>query len=80
MTFHDAKGPQNMTIEAFGEDIDPKRNAASEVRSEDVAAYLAQMSDEMGRLARSAGLDLLAYFLDMARLEARARSGRFDVS
>jgi len=34
----------------------------------------------MGRLARASGLDLLAYFLDMARLEARARSGRFDVS
>ena len=80
MTFHDAKGPQDMTIEAFGQDIDPKNDNDSDVRSEDVAAYLAQMSDEMGRLARSAGLDLLAYFLDMARLEARARSGRFDVS
>ncbi len=80
MTFHDAKGPQTMTIEAFGQDIEPDRDAKPEANSEDVAAYLAQMSDEMSRLARSAGLDLLAYFLDMARLEARARSGRFDVS
>lgn len=80
MTFHHAKGPQRMTIEAFGQEIEPERAADPEMRPEDVASYVAQMSEEMGRLARASGLDLLAYFLDMARLEARARSGRFDVS
>jgi len=34
------------------------------------AQYIAQMSAELASMARSANLDLLAYFLDMARVEA----------
>ena len=34
------------------------------------AQYIAQMSAELAVMARSANLDLLAYFLDMARVEA----------
>ncbi len=36
----------------------------------EVARYVGQMSAELAGLARSARLDVLAYFLDMARLEA----------
>jgi hypothetical protein len=36
----------------------------------DTADYIAKMSAELGSLAQSAKLELLAYFLDMARLEA----------
>ncbi len=37
---------------------------------EEVARYVGQMAAELGALARSAKLDVLAYFLDMARVEA----------
>jgi hypothetical protein len=36
------------------------------------AIYLAHMTDELAKLARRSGLDLLGYLLDMARLEAAA--------
>ncbi len=39
----------------------------------EVARYVGQMAAELAGLARSARLDVLAYFLDMARLEAAAR-------
>jgi len=41
--------------------------AASELES---ALYIEAMCAELRRLAKTAGLDALAYFLDMARLEA----------
>lgn len=34
------------------------------------AQYIAQMSGELADMARKVNLDLLAYFLDMARVEA----------
>ena len=34
------------------------------------ARYIAQMSAELAAIARNANLDLLAYFLEMARVEA----------
>ena len=36
----------------------------------EIAGYIAQLSAEMSRMAEKAGLDTLAYFLSMARLEA----------
>jgi hypothetical protein len=46
------------------------------------AQYIAQMSAELAFIARSSNLDLLAYFLDMARVEAtssvRKLEGRPD--
>ena len=36
----------------------------------DTAAYIAEMTTELSKMASGAGLDLLAYLLDMARLEA----------
>jgi len=35
-----------------------------------VASYIAAMADELAQLAKSNGLDPLAYILEMARLEA----------
>jgi hypothetical protein len=37
----------------------------------EAARYISQMTGEMVLLARSARLDLLAYFLEMARIEAQ---------
>lgn len=44
---------------------------------EDVALYLAQMTGELAALARSAQFDLLGYFLEMARIEAKGHAGIF---
>jgi hypothetical protein len=43
-------------------------------RPEEVAAYVAAMTGEMGRLARKHNLLALAYLLDLARMEAIERS------
>lgn len=47
------------------------RRAEPEAAAE-TAHYVAQLSGEMAVLARSARLDVLAYFLDMAKLEAES--------
>jgi hypothetical protein len=39
---------------------------------QEVSRYVGQMSGEMAALARSARLDVLAYFLEMARIEANS--------
>lgn len=42
----------------------------------DVANYVSHMTSEMAAMSRAAGYDLLAYFLDMARIEANIQAGR----
>ena len=50
---------------------DRKLRAAADLSAVDsTAVYLADMTDELAKLARCAGLDLLSYLLDMAKLEA----------
>jgi hypothetical protein len=44
--------------------------SANPILALESAQYIAQMSAELAAMARSANLDLLAYFLDMARVEA----------
>ncbi len=50
--------------------------APSAPRPDEIAAYIAQLSGEMALLARGAKLDLLAYFLEMARMEAVSHAER----
>ncbi|MBX6424790.1 MAG: hypothetical protein IRZ09_02530 [Variibacter sp.] len=38
----------------------------------EVAAYVADMTADLARIARGHGLDVLGYLLDMVRLEARS--------
>lgn len=40
------------------------------VSASEAARYIAEFSAELSYMARESGLDLLAYLLDMARLEA----------
>lgn len=40
----------------------------------ETAAYIAQMMAELAVIARHARLDLLAYFIEMARVEAATRA------
>ena len=42
--------------------------------SAEMSSYIAHMTQELAQMARGSNLDLLAYFLDMAELEARMRS------
>ncbi len=43
-------------------------------RTADISSYIAHMTQELAQMARGSNLDLLAYFLEMAELEARMRS------
>ena len=42
----------------------------------DLAVYIAQLTGQLAAMARDQRLDLLAYFLDMARIEAATQAGR----
>jgi hypothetical protein len=44
----------------------------------EVARYIGQMSAELSTMARKSDFDLLAYFLEMARVEARALVRKFE--
>jgi len=44
----------------------------------EVARYVSQMSGELAAMARKSDFDLLAYFLEMARVEARALVRKFE--
>ena len=44
---------------------------ASRRDREDLAAYIVEMTGELARLAGEAGLPMLAYFLNLARVEAQ---------
>ena len=53
-------------LSASGKQLDPQV-------VEELSRYIAQMSGELASMARSVRQDLLAYFLDMARVEATSR-------
>lgn len=44
----------------------------------ELARHVAQMTGEMASMARARGLDLLAYFLEMAKVEAQTCIRRDD--
>ncbi|MEN5083497.1 hypothetical protein ABE438_13525 [Bosea sp. TWI1241] len=44
----------------------------------EVASYIAEISLELSALARGVRLDTLAYFIDMARIEAGITCRRLD--
>ncbi|MET0604844.1 MAG: hypothetical protein ABWZ80_00160 [Beijerinckiaceae bacterium] len=48
--------------------------ALTPAEGRELALYVAHMTAEMSAMSRAAGYDLLAYFLDMARIEARIQS------
>lgn len=58
---------------------DPTPPACPPTQSpEDVARYIGQLAAEMAALARGARLDLLAYLLEMARVEASSSPAPAD--
>ncbi len=56
-------------------DLCPPSEGAATSSTEDVSSYIAHMTQELAQMARASNLDLLAYFLEMAELEARMRNG-----
>ncbi len=48
------------------------------MQAADAADYIAQMAAELARIARTAKLDPLAYFLEMARIEAKTCLRRLE--
>lgn len=55
--------------------VDPDGSA----RVHDVAEYIADLTAQLARLARSKDLELIAYLLEMARLEAATTARRLAV-
>ena len=55
----------------------PRRESVKngEATAPAVANYIADMTAQLQSMATAAGLDLLAYFLGMARAEAASRGG-----
>ena len=56
-------------------EVPPSRSDDLAVTAE-VAHYIGQMSGEMAVMARRAGLELVAYFLEMAKVEAGGAAQR----
>ncbi len=45
----------------------------------EIAGYVGQLTAEMGNMAQAAHLDLLSYFLSLARMEAETAAARAKV-
>jgi len=65
------------SIETVDRDVRrPEQARASGADRGELATYIAQMTGQMAAMARGEKLDLLAYFLDMARIEAATQAGQ----
>ncbi len=67
-----------MTTGAPSTESDSSSAAEWEVLQHEVSRYIATMTGEMANMARSAKLDLLVYFLEMAYVEAAAQAKRSE--
>lgn len=54
----------------------PVESEDSRMLKHEVARYIVQMTNELSGMARSANMELLAYFLDMSRVEANVQLQR----
>ena len=60
----------NRLAKALATPRDIEREATCQVQA-DLAAYIVEMTGELARLAGEAGMPMLAYFLNLARVEAQ---------
>jgi len=65
--------PQNPKGVETPHKTDPQKTKWS-IEAADASDYIAQMTAELAIMAKSAQLDLLAYFLEMAQIEAQAQA------
>ena len=65
------KGTRSESGAAVKHGVMPMRAASpNAAKSLEIVRYIAEMSAQMAQMAAAADLDLLAYFLDMARIES----------
>jgi len=70
----------NLPEATFGRKVRPKAKTGpihdapnSSSAASDVASYVAEIATQLEAMASGVGLDLLAYFLRLAQLEARSK-------
>lgn len=64
-------------LHAYGDLADePEVASAEPLTADDAANYIADLAAELADIAREVKLDLVAYLLDIARLEAARAVGR----
>lgn len=60
---------------------EPRRTTAEDAKANEeaasIAAYIADMADEMAKLASRCDMPMLSYFLNLARAEADMRAREF---
>ncbi len=76
-----------MILSILGTAFKPERYAVAATRpppdpqsAEEVAAYVETMTRDLAGLSRSHGLDILAYLLDLAKLEAQNITRKYDLN
>ena len=71
-----SRSPEAQQPEAPAPSREPHSRDVLSPSAAETAGYIAEMAAELCILARQSRLDLLAYLLDMAQLEAANASGR----
>lgn len=72
MAANAAQNVDSRTVSVFPRHAKPAQNALP-AGNDEIAVYLAKMTFELSAIARKANYDLLAYFLEMARIEANGQ-------
>ena len=62
-------------VDDTGREARPASSEGAGADRAELAGYIAQLTGQMAVMARGEKLDLLAYFLDMARIEAATQAG-----
>jgi hypothetical protein len=65
---------QTRTNDTVEDIIHYSAQTQDELMRAEVALYVTEMSGELAKMARASGLQLLAYFLEMAMAEGRAEA------
>ncbi len=71
MAPHLAERLDERTVTTFPRHAKPSPKLAND--TDEIAVYLAKMTFELSAIAHKANFDLLAYFLEMARIEANGQ-------
>lgn len=71
MAPHLAERLDDARLTTFPRHTKPTQKLAND--TDEIAVYLAKMTFELSAIARKANFDLLAYFLEMARIEANGQ-------
>ncbi len=65
---------RHASADPVGQMISQGASTPDDVMRGEVALYVTDMCSELAKMARASGLNLLAYFLDMAMAEGRSEA------